>query len=125
MYGPTPNWKLASAQVYKAYVIHNALILSTESNISFTTLISATTQQIVTLLLEQFFKSKSIASASHHQCPECCRYKRIWNVDEDGRERRIIGNKAKGFVEDAIIDEESVENLAVIDGITIGHRVSS
>lgn len=102
--------------------------MATESNIRFTTLASPTTKDLVALCLSAFLSSKTIPAAEDHQCPECTRYARNWNEEYDagglGVSEFVQDKECERLIEDATIDTDRIVNMAVVDGVTIGHKVS-
>ena len=78
LYAPNAEWSLGSDQVWKTFVVHEALTSAAEQELGFTAFANSSVSHLVQLALSGLMASKRIPGAMDHSCPECCRFKRTW-----------------------------------------------
>lgn len=85
---------LRASHVWRAFVLHSTLSLSSPSQ-PFVTLAESTTEEIVALALETFLSERTITGALEHQCIECSRFKRRWKKGSEA-EPEQLAEKGRG-----------------------------
>lgn len=85
---------LRASHVWRAFVLHSTLSLSSPSQ-PFITIADSTTEEIVALALETFLSERTIAGALEHQCIECSRFKRRWKKGDEA-EQGQLAEKGRG-----------------------------
>ncbi|KAM0789966.1 hypothetical protein ACM66B_005300 [Microbotryomycetes sp. NB124-2] len=125
LYATPEGFQLTSKHVWRAFVLHALLDKSKKLDQQLVCPAESSTYDLVALALGSTMKSKVLDGAKEHQCPECSRYKRSWKdgvIADD--ESKLVSRKRKDYAKELTkIDKSRIVNLAVLDGIKIGHRL--